>query len=127
MSDCIFCKVANHQIPAHIIYEDDMFMGFLDIHPIRPGHVLLIPKEHVAHLTEATDEMVAKIFQRTRDLMVMMKKILSVDFVMVEIIGVDVPHLHIHLLPRNHDDGLVGWERRNYEPGEAETIVAQFR
>lgn len=125
MSDCIFCKIVAGEIPSHQVYSDELSLAFLDINPVKPGHVLLIPREHIPMMTDANDAMVAALFQRARELMKKMKSALKADYVMLYVVGIDVPHWHIHLLPRHHGDGLQGWPKGSYAPGEAEAIVAQ--
>ena len=99
-NSCIFCKIANKQIPAEINYEDDKFIGFLDIKPVEKGHTLLIPKEHFVWMQEAPDEIISEIFITVKKLMQKMITELPCDYVEVKVIGVDVPHFHIHIIPR---------------------------
>lgn len=99
-SECIFCKIVNGEIPATKTYEDDNFISFLDIHPVEIGHNLLIPKDHYTWMTDAPDEVVAKAFILAKKLMIKMKNDLSCDYVQISIVGKDVPHFHIHLIPK---------------------------
>ncbi|MFA6254769.1 MAG: HIT family protein [Patescibacteria group bacterium] len=108
-ADCIFCKIIAGEIPAAKVYEDDKVLAFLDINPVNYGHVLLIPKEHYRMMADTPDELVAYIFTKAKELMKVIKIALKADFVVVSVVGVDVPHFHVHLVPRFKDDGLAGF------------------
>jgi histidine triad (HIT) family protein len=128
---CIFCKIIAGQIPAAKIYEDEKCLAFLDINPVSSGHVLLIPKEHYQMMPDTPDELVAYLFVRAKDLMLKIKKAMQADYVALSVVGVDVPHFHIHLVPRRHDDGLANfWPTKQYAEGEmaevAEKIVREM-
>ena len=64
MTDCIFCKIANHEIPSSIVYEDDVVIAFLDISQVTKGHTLLIPKKHVTDIFEFDEELAKEVFSR---------------------------------------------------------------
>ncbi len=107
--DCIFCQIAAKKIPADIVYEDKEFLAFLDIKPVNPGHTLLVPKTHTANLGETPDELVGQSFITAKKLMGKIKLALQADFVALSVVGVDVPHFHIHLIPRFKKDGLANF------------------
>jgi histidine triad (HIT) family protein len=116
---CIFCKIIAGEIPAAKVYEDDKCLAFLDIKPVNPGHVLLIPKEHYPTMVETPDDLVAYLFIKAKALMPVIKQTMQADYVAVSVVGVDVPHFHIHLIPRRFDDGLAGfWPTKTYAEGE---------
>ena len=98
--NCIFCKIIKKEIPCSFTYEDDNFVAFLDIKPKAPGHTLLIPKEHYVWMHETPDEVISNIFITTKKLMNKMIKETPCDYVQVSVLGKDVPHFHIHLIPR---------------------------
>lgn len=98
--NCIFCKIVRGEIPSNKEYEDDSFLAFLDINPVEKGHTLLIPKSHHESITTTPDDVVAQAFITTKKLMIRIKEKLGCDYVEVKIIGIDVPHFHIHLIPR---------------------------
>lgn len=113
---CIFCKIINKEIPAEIVYEDALSLAFLDINPVHEGHTLLIPKEHHGYMIETPDELLATLFQKAKKLMIGIKKATKSDFVVLSVVGNDVPHFHIHIIPRFHNDGLGGfWPAKKYE------------
>ena len=127
MTDCIFCSIVAGAIPATKVYEDDISVAFLDIHPVHPGHLLLIPREHHVHMLETPDEVVGQLFIRAKKLMAAVKAGTQADFVVLDVVGLDVPHFHIHLIPRYHSDGLKGWPEGTYGAGEAEAVAESIR
>ncbi len=115
--NCIFCKLANGDIPTNKIYEDEMFTVILDASPATRGHALILPKEHAANLYELPDETAAKAFVLAKKLATMMTERLSCDGFNVvqnngEVAGQTVFHFHLHLIPRYIGDGnekKLGW------------------
>ncbi|MBW3019620.1 HIT family protein [Candidatus Woesearchaeota archaeon] len=106
MSDCIFCKIAKGEIPCHKIYEDDAFLAFLDIRPRNPGHVLVIPKKHYRWVWDVDN--VGEYFEFCRKIALAQKKAFDTDFIVSLVIGEEVPHAHIWLVPRFENDGHGG-------------------
>jgi histidine triad (HIT) family protein len=100
MNDTIFGKIIRGEIPATKVYEDERFLAFLDINPVTKGHTLLIPKEHYTWIHEAPDDLVAAIFVKAKQLINAMRVGIPCDYVQVGIVGNEVPHFHIHLIPR---------------------------
>jgi len=128
MEDCIFCKIVAGEIPATKIYEDEKFLAFLDIHPVNPGHTLLITKEHYENILDVPNELVAEAFVTAKKIMLVLKKSLAADFVVVSVVGIDVPHFHIHLLPRYFNDGLANfWPTKDYQAGEMEEVAQKIK
>lgn len=113
--NCIFCKIVSNEIPAYKVYEDDKALAFLDANPVRNGHLLVIPKEHHSSLSITPDELVGPVFVTAKKLIPVLMKATESDYVILTIIGTDVPHLHIHLIPRKRGDGLLGWPTHSYE------------
>jgi histidine triad (HIT) family protein len=111
MQDSIFTKIIRGDIPSHKIYEDEYTFAFLDIHPITPGHVLIVPKKQVPFVWDLDDEAYQALQATTKQIALHLRATLGVPYVGQQIIGVDVPHAHIHLIPftevseyRNHPD-----------------------
>jgi histidine triad (HIT) family protein len=123
MNDPIFGKIIRREVPATIVYEDARCLAFLDINPVVPGHLLLIPKEHYAWMQDVPDELLGYLFITAKKLMQAMIAGLHCDYVQVSVVGKDVPHFHIHLIPRWLDDGLHGLPTKTYGPGEMETVA----
>jgi histidine triad (HIT) family protein len=101
MPECIFCKIARGEIPSQKVYEDDTVFAFLDIHPKAPGHTLLIPKEHHRWFYEMPDELTAKVFTAAKYVAQQLKTEHGADYVRLGIVGTDVPHVHLHLIPQH--------------------------
>ena len=100
-NESIFTKIINGDIPSHKIYEDDDVIAFLDIHPVTPGHTLVIPKKQVEFVWDLDDETYAKLTLVVKKLALHIREKLAVAYVGEQVIGVDVPHAHIHLIPFN--------------------------
>lgn len=110
MTDCLFCNIAAKQIPAHILYEDEHVVAFLDAMPRVIGHTLVIPKLHAPNILELPDEEVGPLFVAVKHMAGMLKKSLQPDGITIGInqgraSGQEVDHLHVHLMPRWHGDG----------------------
>lgn len=100
MNDTVFGKIIRGEVPATKVYEDDMFLAFLDISPVAKGHTLLIPKEQYTWIHDAPDDLVAAIFVKAKELINAMRAGLPCDYVQLGVVGNEVPHFHIHLIPR---------------------------
>lgn len=101
MDDSIFTKIINGDIPSHKIYEDEDTFAFLDISPITPGHTLVVPKKQIESLWDLDDNTYQKVMATAKKIAVHMRTRLNVEYVGVQVIGVDVPHAHVHLIPFN--------------------------
>jgi histidine triad (HIT) family protein len=127
MENCVFCKIISKAIPAAIIYEDDKSLAFLDINPVTDGHALLIPKDHHQMMHDTPDDLLAHLFIKTKELMVVIKKAMNAEYVAVSIAGTEIPHFHIHLIPRRADDGLAGfWPTKKYGDGEIAALAGKI-
>lgn len=101
MDNCIFCKIIQKQIPCYDIYEDKHFLAFLDVKPRNKGHCLIISKKHYRWVWDVQEEYSAVANKIANGL----KKAFQTDFVVSFVIGEEVPHAHIHLVPRFTNDG----------------------
>lgn len=128
MEDCIFCKIIAGEIPAEKVYEDDKILAFLDINPVAPGHTLIIPKEHYQMMVDTPNELMCYCFQKSKELMIKIKEAMEADFVSVSVVGLDVPHFHIHLVPRKFSDNLANfWPTTKYTEGEMQKVGEKIR
>lgn len=133
--NCIFCKLANGDIPTNVIYEDEMFTVILDASPATKGHALILPKEHAANIYELPDETAAKIFVLAKKLAAEMTKRLGCDgFNIVqnngEVAGQTVFHFHMHLIPRYAGDGnenKLCWNHAEFSAEEMKEICELLR
>ncbi|KKQ20967.1 MAG: Histidine triad family protein [Candidatus Nomurabacteria bacterium GW2011_GWA1_37_20] len=126
MQDCIFCKIVKKEIPCAKIYEDADFLSFIDIQPLSLGHTLIIPKKHIAWMQEADNEIITDIFKLTKKLMLAIKNALGCDYVQLSVIGKDIQHFHIHLIPRNLEDDLHQFSIKKYKENEKEMIIKKI-
>ena len=114
--NCIFCKLANGEIPTATLYEDEDFRVILDASPAAKGHALIIPKEHYANLYELDDELAAKVLVLAKKMITKLTDILGCDGYNIvqnngEAAGQTVFHFHLHMIPRSKDDGVgLGWK-----------------
>lgn len=99
MTDSIFTKIINGDIPSHKVYEDDNVYAFLDIHPVTPGHTLVVPKKQVEFLWDMDDADYQAVLLAAKRIAAHIRDTLEVPYVGVQVIGVDVPHAHVHLIP----------------------------
>jgi len=118
-ADCLFCRIASGEVPAHIILEDEHTLAFLDHRPLFPGHCLLIPRSHYATLTDLPGDEIEGFFANARLLSIAVEQALDAKGSLVAInnrVSQSVPHLHVHVVPRSPKDGLRGffWPRQRY-------------
>lgn len=104
MEDSIFTKIIKGEIPCHKIYEDELTLAFLDIHPAVPGHALVIPKEQVQFVWDLSDQTYQAVMDTTKKVAIHLRQTLGTTYVGEKIIGVDVPHAHVQLLPFDTSD-----------------------
>lgn len=120
MSDCRFCSIVAGEEHGHLVFEDDVSLAFLDHRPLFPGHSLLVPKKHLETIWDLPDDLVAQLFANARLLSAAVRVAMQAQgaFVAVNnVVSQSVPHLHVHVVPRNRKDGLRGffWPRTKYE------------
>lgn len=131
--DCIFCKIANGEIPSATVYEDNDFRVILDISPAAKGHSLILPKQHSDNLWELGEEERKKVLDIAAKVSKAQKKALSCDGVNLLqnnglAAGQSVFHFHMHLIPRYTDDNMdIPWACLTYEEGEANKVCASIR
>jgi histidine triad (HIT) family protein len=118
--DCRFCAVVAGAEHAHVVFEDDVSLAFLDHRPLFPGHSLLIPRTHHETIWDLPDDLVGRLFANARSLSGAIREAMGAQGAFValnNVVSQSVPHLHVHLVPRNRKDGLRGffWPRSKYE------------
>ena len=133
-NNCIFCKLANGDIPTNSIYEDNDFKVILDADPATKGHALILPKNHFANLLEADDSVLEKalpLAKRIANKMKLELKCAGVNIVQNngEAAGQTVHHLHIHVIPRYEDDPdktICGWSHQSFTEEETKAVVEKL-
>jgi histidine triad (HIT) family protein len=135
MEKTIFSKISDHEIPAHIIFEDDAFMAFLDILPIEPGHVIVIPKQAYPDLESMPSEVLGKLFIAVQKVGAAILGGLGVSGYSLMLDNTDsksginphIQHVHFHIIPRRKTDPLVNRPQGAYDDGQAEDYVAKIK
>jgi len=123
MKDCVFCKIVEGRHEAPLVFEDEETLAFLDHRPLFYGHTLVIPRRHVETLAELPPELVPCLFLTAQLIARAIETGLAAKGTFLGInnrVSQSVPHLHVHVVPRNPKDGLRGffWPRRNYDSPE---------
>ena len=133
MSDCTFCAIVAGATPAHVVWSDDATLAFLDVRPVFPGHVLLVPRDHYETLTDLPPALVPAVFGAAQRLAAAVQAAMDAHGTFVAMnntVSQSVPHLHVHVVPRRRKDGLRGffWPRQRYAGDEEmEGIAARIR
>lgn len=132
--ECIFCKIAAGQIPAHKVYEDEYCFAFLDIHPHAKGHTVVIPKKHGMFTSDFQDKDFQFLMLGVKKSMERIQKVLAPDGFNVgwnhgSVAGQVVPHLHIHIMPRYINDGGGSMHSIISNPGNegVEEVAKKFK
>ena len=134
-NNCIFCKLANGEIPTNAIYEDDDFKVILDASPASKGHALILPKEHCANIYEIDDEVLAKASKLAKKIITHEKDVLKCDGYNVvqnngEVAGQTVFHYHMHLIPRYASDdntNMIEWKHKEFTDDEMAQICKEMK
>lgn len=119
MEESIFTKIVKGEIPAHKIYEDERVLAFLDIHPLSAGHTLVIPKRQIEFVWDLDDEDYQAVMAAAKAIARRMRDVLGVKYVGVKVIGVDVPHAHVQLVPFNSTAEYTAPQDMEGEPDHA--------
>ena len=134
-NNCIFCKLANGEIPTNAIYEDEDFKVILDASPASKGHALILPKEHYANIYEIDDEVLAKASKLAQKIITHEKDVLKCDGYNVvqnngEVAGQTVFHYHMHLIPRYASDdntNVIEWKHKEFTDDEMAQICKEMK
>ena len=130
--NCIFCKIANGEIPSKTVYEDDDFRVILDLGPATKGHALILPKDHYNDVYELPEDLTGKAFILAKKISLLLKKKLNCDGLNLiqnngRTAGQTVFHFHIHVIPRYHDDHQhIGWNPQEISQEELEEIQKEI-
>ncbi len=133
VTDCVFCDIIAGTHPAHVVFSDDIAIGFLDARPVFKGHVLLAPLAHAVTLADLPEDLVGPLFTRVQRVSAAMPSALGAQGSFVgenNVVSQSVPHLHVHVVPRTKGDGLRGffWPRTRYaDDAEAADYARRLR
>jgi histidine triad (HIT) family protein len=117
----IFSKIVTGEIPAERIREDDDFLAFLDIRPIRAGHTLVIPKREIDHVFELPDDLLGGLMIFAKPVAQAIREVTGAARVGCAVVGIEVPHAHLHLIPI---DGLYDIDFRRASPADEAELAA---
>ena len=126
--DCIFCKIANGEIPSRTLYEDNEFRVILDLNPATRGHALIMPKDHASNLYELSEESAGAVMVLAKKLAAVMNERLQCDGLNLvqnngETAGQTVSHFHLHMIPRYVNDGqTLGWVPGKAAPEDLDEV-----
>jgi histidine triad (HIT) family protein len=132
---CVFCQIAKGEVPGQVVHRDEDVIALLDRAPLLPGHVLVMPRRHVETLDDLPEDLLAPLFAAVRRTSIAVQKALRAEgsFVATNTrVSQSVPHLHVHVVPRNKGDGLFStrliWQRKKYESDtQAAEIATKIR
>lgn len=124
----IFTKIINNEIPSHKVAENDEFLAFLDIQPLSEGHVLVVPKQEVDYIFDIEDDLLGRMMQFAKAVAHKMDNAFDCKRIGVSVVGLEVPHAHIHLIPINSvQDMNFSKEKLNYSQDELKAIAEKIK
>ena len=133
VTTCRFCLIVAGSEASRIVMNEPAVMAFLDRRPLFPGHVLVVPAEHVETLDELPDDLIGPLFGAVRTISIAVRDALAAEGTFVAMnnrVSQSVPHLHVHVVPRTKGDGLRGffWPRKDYDDeAHADTVADAIR
>lgn len=123
----LFTKIVNHEIPAYRVAEDESFLAFLDIFPVVKGHTLVIPKSEIDYLFDMSQTDYQALHEFARKVAIGMKAAIPCKKVGTMVLGLEVPHAHIHLVPMQSEADLLNFGNKlKLSPDEFESIQANI-
>lgn len=130
MENCIFCKIVSGEIPSHKIYENKLCFVFLDINPLNPGHLVIIPKKHFGYIFELPKNLYTEIFEVAKKISQPLKKVTKARRIGMVVEGFGVDHVHLHLVPINKANELDPHRAKPGNHGElaelAKTLIKEI-
>ncbi|WP_422359777.1 HIT family protein [Reichenbachiella sp.] len=115
----IFSKIISREIPAHIVAESESYLAFLDINPLMEGHCLAIPKVDIDYIYDLDDDMLAGLHVFAKKVALGIQKAIPCERIAVSVLGLEVPHAHVHLIPMNTMDDA-NFARPKLKPAQEE-------
>lgn len=132
MKECIFCKIASGEISCMKVYEDDLTFAFMDIAKDVDGHILVVPKKHFKNVLDCDEEALCAVIKTVKTISNHLTNYCGYEGVNLlnasdESAGQSVPHLHIHIIPRKHDDGLDAWPQFRGAKEDIQTVFEKIK
>lgn len=125
--ECVFCNIAKGKIPAYKVWENEEFLTFLDIKPIMKGHLLLIPKRHYSYVFEMPEDEYIKLMKTAKQLSYPLRRFFKAKRIGLIIEGLEVEHVHIHLVPINVAGELNPANSKEGNPEELKILAEELR
>ena len=122
----IFTKIVNGEIPCYKIAEDDNFLAFLDVNPNAKGHTLCIPKQEINKIFDMEEDLYLELMQFSRKVAIALEKSIDCKRVGMAVVGLEVPHVHVHLIPLNNMDEMRFEKKVKLEADDFKTIAAKI-
>jgi histidine triad (HIT) family protein len=121
----IFTRIINGEIPCYKVAEDDRFIAFLDVRPLQPGHTLVVPKKEVDYIFDLDEKTLSDLIIFTQKVAVAMKKVIDCKRIGIAVVGLEVPHAHVHLVPLQKEKDLLFTNPRVSLPPEENERLAK--
>ena len=124
----IFTRIINREIPGHIVLEDERYIAFLDINPLVPGHTLVVPKKEIDYIFDLDDETLAGLHLFAKKVAKNIEKAIPCERIGIAVVGLEVPHTHVHLVPLNSMDDI-NFSRPKLKPSkdELQAVAAKIK
>ncbi len=123
----IFTKIINGEIPCYKIAEDDRFFAFLDINPVQGGHTLVVPKVEDDYIFHLDDKLVGDMMIFAKKVALAIEKAVPCERIAVAVLGLEVPHTHIHLVPIKNEGDFNFAKKKTYTPEEMSSFAEKIR
>ena len=123
----IFTKILNGEIPAYKIAEDDKYLAFLDVNPNAKGHTLCIPKQEIDKIFDMDDELYLGLMKFSKKIAIALEKTVPCKRVGMAVVGLEVPHAHVHLIPLNHMDEMRFHDKVSLSKEEFEALAKSIQ
>lgn len=123
----IFTNIINGEIPCYKVAEDDNFIAFLDINPNAKGHTLCVPKEEIDKIFDLSEDSYLKLMKFSRKVAIALEKVVPCKRIGMAVIGLEVPHVHVHLIPLNEMKEMTFAHKVAMKPEEFSTLSAEIQ
>ena len=123
----IFTKIVNGEIPCYKIAEDENYLAFLDVNPNAKGHTLCIPKQEINKIFDIEEELYLGLMQFSKRIAIALEKTIPCERIGMAVIGLEVPHAHVHLIPLNEMNEMRFQNKVVLTPAEFETLVIKIK
>ncbi|MDX5436259.1 MAG: HIT family protein [Pontibacter sp.] len=127
MEASIFTKIVNGEIPAYKVAEDDRYLAFLDVFPTAKGHTLVIPKQQIDYIFDLDDELYLGLMAFAKKVAAAVEKAVPCKRIGVAVVGIEVPHAHVHLIPLNSMQDMNFANKKKFSQEEFEEVAQKIR